>query len=412
MRSRKVLIVNQYAGSPYHGMEFRHYYLSKELQKRGFLVEIVSGTFSHLFHRLPIGSAPLNREEIDGISYWWLRVPRYTKVAGLWRFASMCVFAIRLLALIPRVRSRPEVIIVSSPSPFAVVTGMLLRVFWRAKFILEVRDLWPLTLVELGGLRPGHPLVILLRFIEVLAYTFSDAVVSVLPRAKSYMMRNGLRADRYFHVPNGIDAVSTERQAATTHCPPSSRCEGKFTIGYTGTLGRANAMRTVVEAAALLSGDSSIRFVIVGEGEERPYLEKLAATKGVRSMEFTGRIAKNLLQGVLAGFDVCLVSMLDSKMYRHGTSLNKVFEYMYAAKPVVEATPEKDSVIAKAGCGISVPAEDPIALASAILVLARMDRTTLDRMGERGREYVIEHHSYEALGRDYARLLDRLVGGR
>src|SRR3954447_10973425 len=244
-RKPVVWIVNQYAGSPLHGMEYRHYHLARELVARGHRVVMLSGSYSHLFTRRPRVSRPFTLQDIDGITYCWVAGPPYGRAISVGRVLNMVAFAAALEGLPTRRLPRPDAILVSSPSLFPLPVAARWARRFGARLAFEVRDIWPLTLQELGGLSAHHPLVALMRRIEDYGYRVADAVVSVLPAAREHMVARGMDPAKFRYLPNGIDLTSGPEPDAD---PPDEVADavrdGVFTVGFVGTLGHANVLET------------------------------------------------------------------------------------------------------------------------------------------------------------------------
>ncbi len=154
MSNKKTIwIINQYAGSAFHGMEGRHYYLAKEFINAGYEVLIISGSYSHLYKNLPTVKEAFTKEIIDGISYCWISIPPYEKSVSIGRFKNMMAFAWNLRKFPCTDYPKPDAIIVSSPSLFPIVTARKWATRFQVKLLFEIRDIWPLSLQELSGLK-------------------------------------------------------------------------------------------------------------------------------------------------------------------------------------------------------------------------------------------------------------------
>jgi glycosyltransferase involved in cell wall biosynthesis len=385
-------------------MEHRHYELGRALVSVGYQVVIISASYSHLFRRQPAISGSYTREQIDGITYWWVRVPRYSKAASIGRVVNMLVFMTRLLRFPMGPLPRPDTIVVSSPSLFPIVPAEIWARRFRAKLVFEVRDVWPLTLQELGGLSNHHPLVALMRWFERRAYRVADSVVSVLPGASSYLVALGVAPDKLAIIPNGVAGEALRApEPREVDFEASAR---PFIVGFAGTLGTANALDTLIQAARILK-ETSIEFVIVGAGSEQERLRDLA--RDLVSVRFTGAVARSDLPGILKQFDLCYVGYHRSPLYRFGISPNKVFDYMAAARPIVLAADAANNPVAEAKCGRTVAPDDPAALALAIQSFSLMPAGDRLAMGLRGRAFAEQGHSYTKLAEDYELVLG---GGR
>ncbi len=398
-----VWFVNQYAGSPVHGMEFRHYELGRELAGIGMTVVIISGSYSHLFTHRPHATGAYTVEQLDGLTYCWVRVPAYARAWSLRRVLNMVVFMLRLYRLPIRRLPSPDAIVVSSPSLFPILPAERWSRRLPAKLIFEVRDVWPLTLQELGGLSPWHPLVAVMRWFERRAYRIADAVVSVFPAAGPHFVSSGLAPSKLAVIPNGVspDAIAGGAPEAPEHVRIATR-GGRFVVGFVGTLAVANAIEVLVGAARILA-EEDIDFVIVGQGSEEERLKALAA--GLTNVVFLGPIAKGDVPATLREFDVCYIGYHRSPLYRFGISSNKVYDYMAASRPIILAAEAANDWVGAADCGLTIPPDDPRALAEAIRSVKAMSRERRAELGANGRAYVEREHTYAALARRYVPIL-------
>lgn len=404
-----IWVVNQYAGSPRHGMEYRHYHLARALAERGHRVVIISGSRSHLYTRQPQVSRRFTLEPIDGVTYCWVGVPGYERAISVKRVLNMAAFALRLERLPVHGLPRPDAILVSSPSLFPLPVAVRWARRFGARLAFEVRDIWPLTLQELAGLSDRHPLVVLMRWLEDYGYREADVVVSVLPAAAAHMVSRGMDPAKFHYLPNGIDLAGRPMGAGHGAAPDPVRAAirpGTFTVGFVGTLGRANVLETLIDAARLLEpGEAQV--VVVGHGPERDQLVARAAD--VPSVAFVGPVPKDQVGAAIALFDACYVGYRRSPLYRFGVSPNKLYEYMAAGRPVLFAADAANQPVQEADCGRTIPPENPAALASAIHSLGACSPQERERLGANARAYVARHHDYARLGERLAAIL--LNGG-
>jgi glycosyltransferase involved in cell wall biosynthesis len=394
-----VWIVNQYAGSPRHGMEYRHYYLARGLMQRGHTVVVITGSRSHLYTAPPRVSRPFTLERIDGVTYCWVALPPYERAISLARVVNMAAFALRLERLPIHRLPPPDAILVSSPSLFPLPVASRWARRYGARLVFEVRDIWPLTLRELGGLPAWHPLVALMQWIEDYGYRKADRVVSVLPAALDHMVSRGMDPRKFHYLPNGIDLTGRPIDGAAANTVGDAIRPGLFTVGFVGTLGRANVLEPLIDAARLLGPDEA-QIVVVGHGPERDQLA--ARAEGLRNVTFTGPVPKRQVASVLERFDACYVGYRRSSLYRFGVSPNKLYDYMAAGRPVLFAAEAANQPVREADCGRTVAPEDPAALAAAIRSLAACSQAERERLGVNARAYVEQHH-------DYAHLADGLA---
>jgi glycosyltransferase involved in cell wall biosynthesis len=403
-----VWFVNQYAGSPIHGMEFRHYELGRELAALGHTVIIIAGSYSHLFTRQPTTAGTYTVEDVSGLTYCWVRLPAYRRALSVGRVLNMLIFMARLYRLPGDRLPIPDAIVVSSPSLFPILPAERWARRWRAKLVFEVRDIWPLTLQELGGLSRLHPLVALMSWFENRAYRVADAVVSVFPAAGPHFAAHGLASSKLNIIPNGVspDALLEPPTPAPAHVRAAT-WHSDFTVGFVGTLGIANALETLIGAARLLARDD-IRFVIVGQGSEDERLRSLASD--LANVDFVGRVEKAEVPATLREFDVCYIGYHRSPLYRFGISSNKVFDYMAAERPIILAAEAANDWVRRAHCGSTIPPDDPVALADAIRSLRALPAAERAQLGANGRAFVEREHAYRNLAARYLAVLEGAIG--
>jgi glycosyltransferase involved in cell wall biosynthesis len=405
LQENAIWIVCQYAGSKYHGMNYRPYYLAREFTKSGYNVCIISGSYSHTFTEIPESKGLFTFEKIDEITYVWVRLLKYTQSKSAGRVLNMLLFTCKLFLLPVKKLPPPKVIIVSSPSPFPVINAHRWGKKFEAKFFFEVRDIWPLTLMELGNYSKYHPFIIFTQWFENFAYKKADYVVSVLPEAVHHMVSHGLKRKKFNHIPNGIYIDEIEEQFTPLADFEKDTLKDRFIVGYAGAVGIANALDSLVDAAEILTEHKEICILVVGNGGEKERLQK--KTEHLENVFFLKAVPKAQVRALLEHFDVCYIGLKNVPLFRFGVSPNKLFDYMLAGKPVVYAINSGNDPVQEAECGLSVEAENPSAIADAIVKLYKMGPEERNRIGKNGKVYVVEHHSYTRLAQKYIELFNR-----
>ena len=393
--NQTIWIINQYAGSRIHGMNFRSWYFANEWKKQGHDPYVISASYSHLFQQLPEVKGMFTHDRVEGVPYVWVKVKNYGQSQSIGRVLVMLQFMFRLFFFPKKSLPKPDIILVSSLSPFPILNAFFWKLKYKCKLVFEVRDIWPLSLIEIGGMSKWHPLVLFIGWFERFAYRRADHVISLLPLAKEHMVGRGLNPDKFSCIPNGFDAEELEKGVELSADQLSKIPTNKFIIGYTGSLGAANAMEYLIQASKLVLDHEDIHFIIVGKGQHKQQLEKEA--KG--NVTFLDPVPKNQVQSMLKQFDACYIGWHDHSIYRFGISPNKVFDYLFAGKPVIHSVNAGNDIIEDAKCGISVPSAHPNAIAQAIIELSNLPKDELLEMGKRGRAYVIERHTYSALAK-------------
>lgn len=400
-----ILIINHYSGSSELGMGYRHYYLARELQALGHDVRIVASRFSHLRLRQPQFPAKTWTDH-GGVPHLWLAGCSY-RGNGIQRVLNMMGFAASLWRNAPLIarQHRPDVVLASSPHPFSAYGAARLARLANANFIFEIRDLWPLSLTELGAISPRHPLMRMFDHAEAYGCRHANKVISLLPCVDEYMQQRGVARDKWVSIPNGI--LPDEWQASASGMPDQGlellamlRAQGKFIVGYAGAHGVPNALDTFLDAARLLDGEK-VAIVLVGDGSEKASLQQRARAEAINNIHFLDQVKKDQIPAILQWFDVAYIGWHRHPVYRFGIAPNKLMDYMMAARPVLHAVEAGNDAVAEAGCGLSVSPGDPHAVAQGIRQFLSLSPEERKAMGQRGREFVLKNHTYPMLAQRF-----------
>lgn len=405
-----ILLINHYAGSPQHGMEFRPYYLAREWVRMGHCVQIVAGAYSHIRARQPeMGGEQVKDEVLDSIAYRWYATPSY-QGNGMGRVRSMLSFLWHLSRdgeALAR-NFNPDVVIASSTYPMDVWPARRIAKAAGARLVFEVHDLWPLSPMELGGMSKWHPFIMWVQMAEDYAYRHADKVISMLPKAQSYMCSRGMAEGKFAHVPNGIDEAEWEQPE-----PLPEEIErrwqmiqqsGRPVVGYAGTHGLANALDDLLNVAHRLQGHAEI--VLVGTGPERERLLVRVKNENLTNVHMLPAVQKRAIPYLLKKFDIAYIGWHLNPLYRFGISPNKLMDYMMAARPVVHAVSAGNDPVAEAGCGITVPSGDVDAIVNAVQCLTELSSSERDAIGQLGREFILHNQTYKKLAQKF---LNQLV---
>ncbi|MGZ8318267.1 MAG: glycosyltransferase family 4 protein [Telluria sp.] len=406
-----ILLINHYAGSLMHGMEYRPYYLAREWVRLGHRVRIAASSRSHIRAQAPQmrGQARLD-ETIDGIEYTWFDTPAYSGNGGA-RVLNMASFVFQL-ARNARELARsfdPDVVIASSTYPLDIWPARRIARLARARLLFEVHDLWPLSPMELGNHSRWHPFIMLLQAAENYACRHADAVVSILPKVRDHLEAHGMARHKLHIVPNGADpaewlAEPPALQGQVGATLADLRAQGKFIIGYAGTHGLANALDTLLVAAARL-GDERAAFVLVGGGPDKAQLEARARELRLANVHFCDPVAKQQVPALLQCFDVAYIGWQRQALYRFGISPNKLIDYMMAARPILHSVDAGNDPVLEAGCGLTVAPEDADAVARGVRSLMAMAPHERSALGQRGKNYALRNLSYPVLGQRFLNIL-------
>ncbi len=404
-----ILLINHYAGTPELGMEFRPYYMAKEWIKQGHCVLIIGATYSHLRKKQPNAG----RTNIDGIDYCWVKTNAYNG-NGIGRIFSMFFFVWKLYWYYGSYLKgfSPDVIIASSTYPIDIYPSHKIARHYGAKLIYEVHDLWPLSPMELGGYSKKHPFIRVMQQAENYAYKKADAVVSMLPAAEQHMIDHGLKDGKFFYVPNGIvfSDWNNCRGLSKEHAVllDEFRDKGNLIVGYAGAHGIANSLQAVIDAVASLV-DENIVLVLIGTGQEKEYLMEYVSKREIRNVYFLPPVSKLEIPELLAKIDIFYIGLQKQSLFRFGVSPNKMFDYMMAGKPIIQAIDAGNNLVKEACCGVAVEPDNVIEISKAILSLSKLPVEKLQSMGENGKKFVLKNHTYQILGKRFLDVMTNLI---
>jgi len=403
----RVWFLNHYAiPSSYAGIT-RHFDFGKELVKRGYKVTIFASNFDHITKTYICNVTNGYREEIiDGVRFIWIKSYPPYKDNNWKRMINMLSYAYEVIKTGGTIKENPDIIIGSSLHLFAGLSAYFLSKRKKCRFLFEVRDLWPQTMVELGPYKKTHPVVWFMYKLEKFLYKRANKIIILLPKADEYITSLGIKRDKIVYIPNGVslneiaDISSEKLPVELKEFIDKLRERGKFIIGYIGSHGVANNLMPIIETAKTIleSRNENIHFLFVGDGNKKQELVEKAKEFNLTNVSFHDPVPKESVPRLLSQLDATIIvwKKLDN-LYKYGISANKIFDYMAAAKPVIISIDAANNPISEAKCGISVPSEDIGALAKAVVELYDMPSKDRISMGERGRTYVKLGHSIPVL---------------
>ncbi len=395
-----LLVINQFASAPenLYGAGERFYHLAPYFERSGFATTIISGGYNHLFKSYPDTKGMFTSQSFPFVEFIWIRLRAYKYSSFLGRVISWFEFLIKLFFYRPK--NKPDIVLVSSMSLLPIIYAIWLQFRYKAKFVLEVRDIWPLTPIQIGGYSKAHPILFFLRQVELLGYRKADAIVSVLPGFGRYLDENGFGFKPFKWIPNGVLPMVENGQQEH----PITLDKAKFNVVYTGTIGKANALEDLVEAAALLSYSENIHINIVGDGPFRGELEHLS--RNITNITFFEKVSKRDLGAILKQADVCYIGWHNRKLYEYGVSANKYNDYMFASKPILSSSNIVDDPVLMSNSGIQVKANSPEAIAQGILSFYKMPLAKRAELGKNGYDFVLSNQTYPTLAKKYITVLN------
>ncbi len=321
--------------------------------------------------------------------------------SGLWRFPRM-------------VRGeRYDVVFFFAPSPMtSAITAIPLKFLTRAHFALWIQDLWPESLSATGYLR-NRPALFLVRQLVRLIYAFADTLL-IQSEAFRLPVARLAAASKIVYYPNFSRRQDTAPAGAGAALPPElgSLLQTRFCVVFAGNLGTAQALETIVEAAALLRDLPELKLVLVGSGSLSGWLDQQVRERQLDNLILPGRLPAQLMPELYRQAQGLLVTLKDQEIFSY-TVPSKVQGYLAAGKPVIAAiNGETARLIERIGAGYACPAENPPALADRIRNLYHATLEERAAMGRRGLEHFMGHFEMTSQVRRLVDLLDQRIAKR
>jgi glycosyltransferase involved in cell wall biosynthesis len=375
---------------------------ARALRDLGHEVEVLTGFPNYPGGKLYPGYRLelYQREDLDGIPVHrvWL-YPSHDQSA-LRRIANYASFALSAALIGPWVTRRPDVVYVYHP-PGSIA---LAAAAFRAPFVYDIQDLWPDTLAATGMLNHPH-LLKLIGLWSALTYKLARHLVVLSPGFRERLIARGVPAGKIDVIPNWCD-----EQQAVPGAPASAEelgMAGRFNVMFAGTMGKAQALDTVLEGARLLKERvPRVQFVLIGGGIEVERLQARAAELELTNVRFLPRRPVSEIGPIMQLADVLLVHLSDDPLFAI-TIPSKTQAYMAVGKPILMAVPgDAADLVATAGAGVACPPEDPAALAASVEKLATLPPAELAAMGERGRTYYQQELSLAVGARRFEQIFE------
>ncbi|HUU46431.1 MAG TPA: glycosyltransferase family 4 protein [Acidobacteriota bacterium] len=411
-RYERIILVTHYFPPERNAPARRISELARHWSARGRHVEVITGMPNHPYGVLPpeYRGAWYRRESHDGAVVHRGRIYPAAN-SGIWRralnYLSFCLSAV----LTGLFRAGPaDCVIATSPQLFCALAGWVLSVFKRAPFIFEVRDIWPEEIVAVGAIR-NRIAIHLLEGLEMFLYHRARRIVAVAHGTVEILTARGIPSRKITVVPNGVDTSTFVPGPVDETVREQHNLNGEFLVSYIGTVGMAHRLDVMLDAAARLSDNPHIRFLIVGDGAERQRLEHEAQRRGLDNLIWAESQPANRVAAYYRASDACVVHLRRARLFTKNIP-SKMYEIMACGRPILLGTEgESRQLGERSGGALPFAPESATDLAEAIGALAR-DRERAREMGRAGREFVTEHFDRRQLSDRYLDLIDRMTDTR
>ena len=302
---------------------------------------------------------------------------------------------------------RADVYVGTSPTFFAAMAAERLARRRKKPFVMEVRDLWPAIFIELGVLK-NRQAIAMLEKLELGLYRRAARVVTVTESFRENLIARGVPDEKVWTIPNGANTEFWLDHREGAALRERLQLQNKFVVLYIGAHGISQALTAILRAAERLRDLPEVQFLFVGEGAEKEKLLQYAREHRVANVTFLDPVGKDEVRAFYSLADVCLVPLRDIPLFSTFIP-SKMFEILSMSTPIVASVRgEAASILERSGGAMVVPPEDADALAQAIRELAR-DASRRAAMGERGRQFIIDHYSRAALASKYLEMMSAIA---
>lgn len=393
--------------------------LASDLLQSGHQVRVITAT-PH-YNRDPIaeerqkltktGVPFLRKSTYEGIAVLHVRMPRKEK-SVVRRLMSWSAFHVMTTLTALFTGPKPDVIICPSPPLTIGISAWIIAKRWKARFVYNVQEIYPDIAINLGALR-SKLLIAVARAIERFVYRKASAITVIAPRMQQRLLERGVPPQKLKVIPNFVDVSGLHPLPKDNEFAREYGLSDKFVVNYSGNVGPAQGLESLLRAAELLRDDPRVHFVFTGDGTLYQDLQAIAVRERLANVTLLKYQPFTRMSAIYSSADVCVVPQAPATGFDAVPS--KVYRIMACARAVLAVTdPASDlaQLIRDARCGITTPAGDPAAIAAALRIgVEPAERVRWGEMGRNGYEYVRQHNKREAVTAQYDQVVRQLSAG-
>jgi glycosyltransferase involved in cell wall biosynthesis len=385
----------------------RTYENAKRWVKKGHKVTVITSVPNH--PRGVVYPGYKNKlwqwDEKDGIDVLRVKTfigPNKGFIKRIANYVSFMISAILMCRLVKDV----DIVVSTSPQFFCGFSGFFVSRIQKCPWVLEIRDLWPESIIAVGAIRQ-KTIINMLERIETFMYTHADHIVSLTHAFKRHIMARDVRSDSISIVTNGADLEQFKPVSGDNEVEKKYGLGKRFVASFIGTHGMAHALDTVMRAAKILEDNKDILFLLVGDGAEKDRLLKAKETLGLENVLMLPQQEKRFMPHFISASNACMVLLRKSDLFKTVIP-SKIFEAMAMERPIIHGVEgESKEIIEQAGCGICIEPENEAQLADAVMTLNK-DETLCRRLAANGKNYVRIHYNRDDLADKYLNILKQI----
>lgn len=279
-----------------------------------------------------------------------------------------------------------DIVMGTSPSPLTALSAWFISKIKGAKFVLDIRDLWPASIISLTHMKSGL-VVFLLKKLEKFLYNRADLISLAVPGFREHISGVVDKPKKYIDLLNGAPDEFFEVEESNISIERLPNLDDKFVVFFSGNHGIAQAMDTLIKAADMLKESNKIHFLFVGNGICKPAMIKMSKESGLTNTTFLESQPRKKMPHIIGLASLCVVPLQRLPIFEHAIP-SKMFEYMACGKPIIlSVLGEAKALLEESGGGICIEPENHRELADTILILyEKMEMAS--QLGKDGKEFV------------------------
>lgn len=393
----KIWCVSKYGSPDVYGPSTKLFNTARSLSNQYDVTLITSNSNPKTTY--PPSSNKINIENLNGLRHVWINLSNYKKSRSIQRFVGWMLFDHYLSKIVDELNEVPDLIIVSSLPITTIAWALRMKTIYGSKVIFEVRDIYPLTMMEMGYSK-YNPVVKYFSYLEKKGYSEADAIVGTMSQLSLHVESVLGYKKETFYSPIGLSPLFLHEDSKLEINLPSN----KVIVGYAGSLGKANNLDPFIELITLNKNNKSLHFLVVGDGE---YLEQFKSL-AFENITVTGFVHPKDVYKALNSSDILFLSVNKSRVLEYGQSMNKIREYLAAGKPIIANY--YGYLEDQLNCeGIFYNNHDDVNSMNEILNrVSALDKNILKQIGESNRNIVKLHYNYKNINENYLNIIDNL----